>query len=102
MKEELHWFLIKKNVPVNLELINKKLEYYNMCFDRDRFIANLMNKKRIWEKELHPLVTFVPDFEKSALDGTKKMGLVRFELTTGESLRTFKPVSPLEPAAIPD
>lgn len=60
------WFLIKKNVPVNLELINKKLEYYNMRFDRDRFIANLMNKKRIWEKELQPLVTFVPDFEKSA------------------------------------
>ncbi len=60
------WFLIKKKIPVNPELINKKLEYYGMVFDPDAFTAGLMNKKRIWERELKPLVSFIPDFEKTA------------------------------------
>ncbi len=59
-------FLIKKKVPVNMELVNKKLEYYNMLFERDAFIASLMNKKGVWVKELKPLVSFIPDFEKTA------------------------------------
>lgn len=59
-------FLIKKKVPVNMELVNKKLEYYNMHFERDAFIASLMNKKGVWKKELKPLVSFIPDFGKTA------------------------------------
>ena len=62
------WFLIKKKVPVNMELVNKKLEYYDMRFDRDLFIASLTNKKSIWEKELKPLVSFFPDFERTAME----------------------------------
>ncbi len=60
------WFLIKKKVPVNPELINKKLDYYDMVFDLDTFITSLMDKNRIWEKELKPLVSFIPNFEKTA------------------------------------
>ncbi len=60
------WFLIKKKVPVNMELVNKKLEYYDMHFDRDAFIASLMNIKGVWVKELKPLVSFVPDFGRTA------------------------------------
>lgn len=60
------WFLIKKKIPVNPELINKKLEYYGMVFDPDAFTASLMDKNRIWEKELKPLVSFIPNFEKTA------------------------------------
>ncbi len=60
------WFLIKKNFHVNIELVNKKLEYYDMHFDSDSFIAGLLNKKGIWEKELKPFVSFIPDFEKTA------------------------------------
>ncbi len=60
------WFLIKKKIPVNPELINKKLEYYSMVFDLDSFKAGLMDKNKIWEKELKPLVSFIPDFEKTA------------------------------------
>jgi hypothetical protein len=60
------WFLIKKKIPVNPELINKKLEYYGMVFDLDTFTASLMDKNRIWEKELKPLVSFIPNFEKTA------------------------------------
>ncbi len=60
------WFLIKKKIPVNPELINKKLEYYDMVFDMHAFTTSLMDKNRIWEKELKPLVSFIPDFEKTA------------------------------------
>ncbi|KCZ70970.1 protein of unknown function (DUF1814) [Candidatus Methanoperedens nitroreducens] len=59
-------FLIKKKIPINPELINKKLEYYGMVFDLDAFTASLMDKNRIWEKELKPLVSFIPNFEKTA------------------------------------
>ena len=59
------WFLIKKKIPVNPELINKKLEYYGMVFDLDAFTASLMDKNGIWEKELKPLISFIPDFEKT-------------------------------------
>ncbi|MCZ7394061.1 MAG: nucleotidyl transferase AbiEii/AbiGii toxin family protein [Candidatus Methanoperedens sp.] len=60
------WFLIKKKIPFNPELINKKLEYYDMVFDLVAFTTSLMDKNRIWERELKPLVSFIPDFEKTA------------------------------------
>ena len=62
------WFLIKKKIPVNPELINKKLEYYDLVFDPDAFTTSLMDKKIIWERELKPLISFIPDFEKTAKD----------------------------------
>jgi predicted nucleotidyltransferase component of viral defense system len=58
-------FLIAKKIPVTIELANKKLEYYNMKFEKEAFIESLMSKKRIWEKELKPLVGYVPDFQKT-------------------------------------
>ncbi len=67
------WFLIKKNVTVNMELINKKLEYDDMHFDSDTFLSSLTAKKSIWEKELKPLVSFVPDFEKTAGEIAKRV-----------------------------
>jgi len=58
-------FLIAKKIPFNIELANKKLEYYDMKFEKEAFIENLMSKKRIWENELKPLVGYVPDFERT-------------------------------------
>jgi hypothetical protein len=58
-------FLIAKKIAVNIELANKKLEYYDMKFEKEAFIESLRNKKRIWENELKPLVGYVPDFEKT-------------------------------------
>ena len=60
------WFLIKKKIPVNPELINKKLDYYGKVYDLDAFTARIMDKSIIWEKELKPLVSFIPDFKKTA------------------------------------
>lgn len=58
-------FLIVKKIPVNIELANKKLEYYDIKFEKETFIESLLSKKRIWENELKPLVGYVPDFEKT-------------------------------------
>ena len=59
------WGLLAKKIPINIELANKKLEYYDMKFEKEAFIESLMNKKRIWENELKPLVGYVPDFGKT-------------------------------------
>lgn len=59
------WFLIKKKIPFNPELINKKMDYYGKVFDLDAFTASIMDKSIIWGKELKPLVSFIPDFEKT-------------------------------------
>jgi len=58
-------FLIAKKIAFNIELANKKLEYYDMKFKKEAFIESMMSKKRIWENELKPLVGYVPDFEKT-------------------------------------
>jgi predicted nucleotidyltransferase component of viral defense system len=61
-------FLIAKKIPVNIELVNKKLEYYHLTFEKDAFLESLANMKKIWEKELKPLVSFLPDFEKTTME----------------------------------
>jgi predicted nucleotidyltransferase component of viral defense system len=58
-------FLIAKKIHFNIELANKKLDYYDIKFEKEKFIENLTRKKRIWEKELKPLIGYVPDFEKT-------------------------------------
>src|SRR3990172_5601746 len=61
-------YLIAKKIPVNIELVNKKLEYYHLTFEKDTFLEKLTDKKNIWEKELKPLVGFIPDFEKTTME----------------------------------
>ena len=61
-------FLIAKKISVNIELVNKKLEYYHLTFEKDAFLESLTNMKSIWEKELKPLVSFLPDFEKTTME----------------------------------
>ena len=58
-------FPIAKKIPANIELSNRKLEYYDMKFEKWAFIENLMSKKRKWKNEIKPLVGYVPDFEKT-------------------------------------
>lgn len=56
------WFLLKKGVKVDLGLVNEKLGYYNMAFDRRAFIGGLKGKSRIWAAELGPIVASFPNF----------------------------------------
>jgi predicted nucleotidyltransferase component of viral defense system len=49
-------FLISKNIRLDVETVNKKLDYYNKLFEENAFIESVESKKTIWSKELKPLV----------------------------------------------
>jgi hypothetical protein len=46
-------------------LNRKNLEYYDKKFEKKAFNESLISKKKIWENELKPLVSYVPDFAKT-------------------------------------
>ena len=56
------WFLLKKDVDFDLELVDKKLKYYGMKWSRRKFIQAINIKAEIWETELKPLIKTVPEF----------------------------------------
>lgn len=57
-------FLVKKGVKPDYELINKKLEWVNLKFDRKSFLVSAQSVKNIWQSELRSLVKNVPSFEE--------------------------------------
>jgi predicted nucleotidyltransferase component of viral defense system len=57
------WFLLRKNVKIDEKLINKKLSFYKKTFRREDLKSNIKSIGRIWERELKPLVTFLPSFK---------------------------------------
>jgi predicted nucleotidyltransferase component of viral defense system len=69
------WYLLGKKTGIGNKIISKKLEYYNMEFVYEEFITAVNKKKALWEKELEPLVSNVPDFsavKKAALSAARK------------------------------
>ena len=58
------WFLLKKGVNFNLELINRKLKLLkrDRIFNRNLFIKNLEEKKEGWRRDLVILLPEVPPF----------------------------------------
>ena len=71
------YLLMKKDINLDLKLINKKLEYYKIKFNEKRFFESVEDKKGIWIPELSPLITDVlPDFkevEKYVLEKIKSI-----------------------------
>jgi len=57
------WFLLKRGVVFDKDLANKKLKFYNKSFNKKLLISNISAIEGVWESELKPLVTFVPDFK---------------------------------------
>jgi uncharacterized protein len=57
------YFLINQRVKLNIELINKKLKYYNKKFSKKELFDSLKEKESIWNSELSGLVNNVPDFD---------------------------------------
>lgn len=57
-------FLLNKNVPLDLKLINQKLKYYNLVFNFKNFKKCLDDKESSWKTELATLVPSLPDFKK--------------------------------------
>jgi len=66
------WFLLRKNVVLDIDLINKKLEYYNLKFNREEFFQKLKAIEKIWEEELKPLVNVLPSFKVVEKDVIEK------------------------------
>jgi len=59
---DLH-FLLKKDVEIDIDLINEKLKYYNKSFSFSEFKKSLDKKERIWKNELNPFIFGeIPDF----------------------------------------
>ena len=56
-------FLLKKDVSLQYNLINKKLAYYKKTFDVEEFIHQATAIKNIWQSELHGLVPKTPLFD---------------------------------------
>jgi predicted nucleotidyltransferase component of viral defense system len=56
------WFIIQKNISFDIDLINEKLHYYNLTFDSVDFERSIIQKKKIWSRDLHPLISSVPDY----------------------------------------
>lgn len=57
------YFLIGSGIKLNENLINTKLEYYKIKFNKKEFIKAVKNKKEIWKSELSGLIENVPDFK---------------------------------------
>ncbi len=57
------WFLLRKGVDFDSELVRKKLEYYGMRWDEKEFERSIEIKSNIWESELRPLLRNIPGFE---------------------------------------
>ena len=58
-------FLIEKGVRFDSVLVKKKLEYYNDEWDPKEFETRIEAKRVIWNSELKPLISAVPDFSEA-------------------------------------
>lgn len=52
-------------VKPDIALVNKKLAYYKLTFDKETFKDSLEKKRVLWESELKNLMLSVPDFESA-------------------------------------
>ncbi len=56
-------FLVKKGIDADVDLVNRKLSYYDTLFDHDDFVRSIDSKRDIWYSELRPIVFGeIPDF----------------------------------------
>ena len=50
------WFLSKRETPIDLSLINKKLKLYQLVFDKALFHEKLQQKRNMWTHDLKDLI----------------------------------------------
>jgi predicted nucleotidyltransferase component of viral defense system len=63
------WFLLKKGIEIDRELLDKKLEYYNLVFDKKQFEEKLDEKKAEWKEDLARFVFGpLPEFKQVRAD----------------------------------
>lgn len=62
------WFLLKKDIKIDKNLVEKKAEFYNIKFNKRDFLKKLLLVKKIWREELSGYVNFLPDFNSVVKD----------------------------------
>ncbi|MFW6009495.1 MAG: nucleotidyl transferase AbiEii/AbiGii toxin family protein [archaeon] len=57
-------YLINRRINLDINLVNKKLMFYNMEYDEKTFLEAVKRKEKIWNKELNNLIIHLPSFEE--------------------------------------
>ncbi len=57
------WFLLNKNIEVDLGLLNEKLRLYDRKFDINDLHNSISKVENTWSRDLKPLLASVPKFE---------------------------------------
>jgi predicted nucleotidyltransferase component of viral defense system len=58
------WFLSKKNVLIDILLVNKKLKIYRLKFDVDVLLQKVNEKRNMWKRDLQDLIVGkLPEFD---------------------------------------
>lgn len=70
---DLH-FLLQRGVCSSLELVNKKMQYYNEVFDIKKFKARIKMLEAQWKKELEGFTPSLPEFTKAKKEVEKETG----------------------------
>jgi predicted nucleotidyltransferase component of viral defense system len=56
------WFLLNRGIDFDQGIVKKKLEYYGQEWNPEEFARKLIMKKSIWDTELSPLISTIPEF----------------------------------------
>jgi len=72
------WFLLRRGVEFDLNLIEEKLKYYNEEWNKTKFLKKLFEKEKILEIELTSIIKKVPKF-REVLNTIKKMLKIKYE-----------------------
>lgn len=61
------WFLSKKDITLDVRLINKKLKIYKLTFNQKKFIEKINEKQKMWKRDLQDLIIgTLPEFNDVA------------------------------------
>lgn len=58
------YFLLKKGVKFDEDIINRNLSYYKREFDTKEFFKYVKELKNIWQSELQGLISVLPSFDE--------------------------------------
>ena len=58
------WFLSKKDITLDVSLINKKLKIYKLTFNQKKFLEKINEKQKMWKRDLQDLIIgSLPEFD---------------------------------------
>jgi len=60
------WFLVRKGISIDSNLLTRKLKFYNIRTDISSIISELKRLQARWSSELRPVVFGeIPDFQEA-------------------------------------